>query len=81
MEDLNRELWKLGIAAKTEHNEVAPAQHELAPIFTSANIATDQNQLIMETMKRLRKSTILRVFCTKSLSTASTAAANTTTGR
>lgn len=53
MEDLNRELWKLGIAAKTEHNEVAPAQHELAPIFTSANIATDQNQLIMETMKKV----------------------------
>ncbi len=51
MEDLDRELWKLGISAKTEHNEVAPAQHELAPIFTTANIATDHNQLVMELLK------------------------------
>lgn len=51
MEDLNIELWKLGIFAKTEHNEVAPAQHELAPIFTTTNIATDQNQLTMEIMQ------------------------------
>lgn len=53
MEDLNIELWKLGILAKTQHNEVAPAQHELAPIFTDANIATDHNQLTMEVMKKL----------------------------
>lgn len=53
MADLNESLWKLGITAKTQHNEVAPSQHELAPIFTSANIATDQNQLIMETMKKV----------------------------
>ena len=53
MEDLNKELWKLGITAKTEHNEVAPAQHELAPIYSGVNIATDQNQLIMETMKKV----------------------------
>lgn len=53
MRELNRELWKLGVAAKTQHNEVAPAQHEIAPIFTDANIATDHNQLIMETMKRV----------------------------
>ena len=53
MADLNEELWKLGITAKTQHNEVAPAQHELAPIFCQANIATDQNQLIMETMKKV----------------------------
>ncbi|MEG6571029.1 glutamine synthetase III [[Clostridium] cellulosi] len=53
MKDLNEELWKLGIFAKTEHNEVAPAQHELAPIFTSANIATDHNQLTMEIMKKV----------------------------
>lgn len=53
MEDLNEELWKLGIYAKTEHNEVAPAQHELAPIFTTANIATDHNQLTMEMMKKV----------------------------
>ncbi len=53
MEDLDRELWKLGIMAKTEHNEVAPAQHELAPIYTTVNIATDQNQLTMEIMQRI----------------------------
>ena len=52
MEELNEELWKLGILAKTEHNEVAPAQHELAPIYTTTNIATDQNQLTMEIMQR-----------------------------
>ena len=53
MNDLNEELWKLGIYAKTEHNEVAPAQHELAPIFTTTNIATDQNQLMMEMMQKV----------------------------
>jgi len=53
MKDLNIELWKLGITAKTQHNEVAPAQHELAPIYDSANIAVDHNQLVMETMKRV----------------------------
>ena len=51
MEDLNQELWKLGILAKTEHNEVAPAQHELAPIYTTTNLATDHNQLTMEIMQ------------------------------
>jgi glutamine synthetase len=51
--DLDTELWKLGVAAKTKHNEVAPAQHELAPIFTTTNIATDHNQLTMETMKKV----------------------------
>ena len=55
MDDLNTELWKLGILAKTEHNEVAPAQHELAPIFTTTNIATDHNQLTMELMQRIAK--------------------------
>ena len=53
MKDLDEELWKLGILAKTKHNEVAPAQHELAPIFTQANIATDHNQLTMEIMKKV----------------------------
>lgn len=53
MEELNRELWKLGILAKTEHNEVAPAQHELAPIYSTTNIATDHNQLTMEIMQRV----------------------------
>ena len=55
MKELNEELWKLGILAKTEHNEVAPAQHELAPIFTTTNIATDHNQLIMELMQKIAK--------------------------
>ena len=53
MKDLNRELWKLGILAKTEHNEVAPAQHELAPIFTTTNLACDHNQLTMEMMRKV----------------------------
>ncbi len=55
MDELNEELWKLGIFAKTEHNEVAPAQHELAPIFTTTNIATDHNQLTMEMMQKIAK--------------------------
>ena len=55
MEELNEELWKLGIYAKTEHNEVAPCQHELAPIFTVANIAADHNQLTMEIMKKVAR--------------------------
>ena len=53
MHDLNEELWKLGINAKTEHNEVAPAQHELAPVFATTNIAVDHNQLTMELMKKV----------------------------
>ena len=53
MEDLDRELWKLGITAKTKHNEVAPGQHELAPIYTSTNIATDHNQLMMDVMQKV----------------------------
>ena len=55
MEELNDELWKLGITSKTEHNEAAPAQHELAPIFATTNIANDHNQLIMELMKKVAK--------------------------
>ncbi|MEG2273944.1 MAG: glutamine synthetase III, partial [Clostridia bacterium] len=53
MKELDEELWKLGILAKTKHNEAAPAQHELAPIYTSVNVATDQNQLTMEIMKKV----------------------------
>lgn len=53
MEELDRELWKLGVLAKTKHNEVAPCQHELAPIFATTNIATDHNQLTMELMKKI----------------------------
>ena len=55
MKDLNRELWKLGILAKTEHNEAAPSQHELAPMFSTANVACDQNQLMMEMMDKVAK--------------------------
>lgn len=53
MAEVDQELWKLGVLAKTKHNEVAPAQHELAPIYTTTNIATDHNQLVMETMKKV----------------------------
>ncbi len=53
MKDVNVELWKLGVTAKTQHNEVAPAQHELAPIYAEANIAVDHNQLVMETLKKV----------------------------
>jgi Uncharacterized protein related to glutamine synthetase len=55
MEDLNKELWKLGVLAKTEHNEVAPAQHEMAPIFSTTNLSADQNQLTMEIMKKVAR--------------------------
>ncbi len=53
MKDVNEELWKLGVSAKTQHNEVAPAQHELAPIYAKANVAVDHNQLVMETLKKI----------------------------
>ena len=55
MRELNDELWKLGILSKTQHNEVDPAQHEIAPIYSTANIATDHNQLVMETMKKVAR--------------------------
>lgn len=55
MKDLDEELWKLGVLAKTEHNEAAPAQHELAPVFSTTNIATDHNQITMELMQRIAK--------------------------
>ncbi len=55
MKDLNEELWKVGVLAKTEHNEVAPAQHEMAPVFTTTNIAADHNQLTMEIMQKVAK--------------------------
>jgi glutamine synthetase len=53
MKDVNTELWKLGVSAKTQHNEVAPAQHELAPIYAQANVAVDHNQIVMQTLKRV----------------------------
>ena len=55
MKELNEELWKLGVFARTEHNEASPAQHELAPLFTPANIACDQNQVTMEIMKNVAR--------------------------
>lgn len=55
MKDLNEELWKLGVTAKTQHNEVAPAQHELAPVYAQCNVAVDHNQLIMRTMKKVAR--------------------------
>ena len=80
MEDLNTELWKLGIYAKTEHNEVAPSQHELAPIFSVANIATDHNQLTMEIMQKVASRHGLVCLLAENPLLASTAAASTTTG-
>nr|WP_303180918.1 glutamine synthetase III [Lachnoclostridium phocaeense] len=53
MKDVNEELWKMGVTAKTQHNEVAPAQHELAPIYAKANVAVDHNQIVMQTLKRV----------------------------
>ena len=53
MSDVNKELWKLGVSAKTQHNEVAPAQHELAPIYAECNVAVDHNQIVMETLKKV----------------------------
>ncbi len=55
MNEVNKELWKLGVSAKTQHNEVAPAQYELAPVFTTVNVATDHNQLIMETLQKVAR--------------------------
>ena len=76
------ELYKLGVPVKTRHNEVAPGQYEIAPIFENANVATDHNMLVMETMKRVAGRYGLRAACsTRSRSPASTARASTTTGR
>ena len=79
MSDLNQELWKLGILAKTEHNEVAPAQHELAPIFTTTNIATDHNQLTMELIQRVAKNMVWLPYFMKNHLKASTEVVNTIT--
>lgn len=65
MKELDEELWKLGVNIKTEHNEVAPSQHECAPVYTKVNIATDHNQLTMEVMKKLLKDMVLNVFFMK----------------
>ena len=55
MADLNEALWKLGVSAKTQHNEVAPAQHEIAPVYATVNIGVDHNQLTMELMQRIAR--------------------------
>ena len=81
MEELNEDLWKLGVLAKTEHNEVAPAQHELAPVYTEANVATDHNQLTMEIMQKAAAKHGLVCLLHENRSKASTAAESTTTGR
>ncbi len=80
MEELNEELWKLGIPAKTEHNEVAPAQHELAPVFETVNVAVDHNQLVMEMMKKVLTAMALRACSMRNRSKESTEVENTTTG-
>lgn len=80
MHDLDEELWKLGIPAKTKHNEVAPAQHELAPIFDTANVAVDHNQLTMEVMKKVADNTVWYACSMKNPSTVSMVPVNTTTG-
>ena len=80
MEELNDELWQLGILAKTEHNEVAPAQHELAPVYTTTNIATDHNQLTMEIMQKVAEKHGLVCLLHEKPLPALTAAANITTG-
>ena len=80
MTELNEELWKLGILAKTEHNEAAPSQHEMAPIFTLTNVATDHNQLTMEMMKRLPAAMVWFACSMKSPLQGSMALASTTTG-
>ena len=53
MSEINHELWKLGVTAKTQHNEVSPGQYELAPVYATVNVATDHNQLTMETMEKV----------------------------
>ena len=67
MADLDENLWRLGIYSKTKHNEVAPAQHEMAPMFTTSNLGTDQNELAMEVMERLLSSIVWYVSCMRSL--------------
>lgn len=81
MKDVNKELWKLGVTAKTQHNEVAPAQHELAPIYAQCNTATDNNQLTMELLKKLLTDIILFAFFMKNHLMALMVLASITIGR
>ena len=67
MKEVNEECWKLGVTAKTQHNEVAPAQHELAPIYAPVNIAADHNQIMMRILKRWQAVTACAVCFTRNL--------------
>ena len=80
MQDLDRELWKLGVLSKTKHNEVAPCQHEMAPIYTDANTACDHNQITMDVMKKVARKHGWCACSMRSPLPASTARASTTTG-
>ena len=80
MHDLDEELWKLGIPAKTKHNEVAPAQHELAPVFDTTNVAVDHNQLTMEIMKKVAAKHNMVCLLHENHLKVSTEVVNTTTG-
>lgn len=66
MNEVNKELWKLGVPAKTQHNEAAPSQHELAPIYEEVNLAVDHNQIVMETLKKVAGATVWPACCTRS---------------
>ena len=81
MKDVNKELWKLGVPAKTQHNEVAPAQHEIAPIYETCNLAADHNHLVMEVLKKKAMSMACSVCSTRNRLQASTAPVSITTGR
>ena len=80
MKEVNEELWKLGVSAKTQHNEVAPAQHELAPIYAECNVAADHNQIIMETLKQVQSVTGCSVFFMRNHLRESMVLVSTTTG-
>lgn len=80
MKDLDMELWKLGIPAKTKHNEVTPCQHELAPVFDTCNVAVDRNQLTMEMMKKVAKNMAMFVCYMRSHLRALMVQENMTTG-
>jgi glutamine synthetase len=80
MRELNYELWMVGVAAKTQHNEVAPNQFEIAPIYSMTNVAVDGNQMVMETIKKVANRHGMEACCTRNPLPVSTAPASTTTG-
>ena len=82
MSEVETELYKVGVPVKTRHNEVAPSQYQIAPVFENANVATDHQMMMMETMQAdRRRSSGSRACCTRSRSPASTDRASTSTGR